>query len=80
MYPITIEELHPGWIVGKERTLVAVPGIYTVGGGNPPEVHHFFASGKRNTAPAAAEKLANGKYKVDLSKLADGDYAVIVVK
>ncbi|MBE6403264.1 MAG: hypothetical protein E7039_06035 [Lentisphaerae bacterium] len=80
MYPITIEELHPGWIVGKERTLVAVPGIYTVGGGNPPEVHHFFANGKRNTAPAAAEKLANGKYKVDLSKLADGDYAVIVVK
>ena len=28
MYPITVRELHGGWIVGEERILMTQPGIY----------------------------------------------------
>ena len=28
MYPITVRELHGGWILGEERILVTQPGIY----------------------------------------------------
>ena len=80
MYPITIEELHAGWIKGRERTLAAVPGIYTVGGSLAPEVARFRADGTRDPNPPKAEKTASGQWSVDLRNLPDGDFAVIVVR
>ena len=79
MYPITIEELHAGWIKGKERTIAAVPGIYTLSGKKPPEVVHFRADGSRNPAPAVPQRSGE-QWTVDLRNLPDGDFAVMAVR
>ena len=79
MYPITIEELHAGWIKGKERTIAAVPGVYTLNGKKPPEVSHFRADGSRNPAPAVPRKSGK-QWTVDLRNLPDGDFAVMAVR
>ena len=28
MFPITVEEIHAGWIKGKERIITKLPGVY----------------------------------------------------
>ena len=79
MYPITIEELHAGWIKGKERTIAAVPGVYTLNGKKPPEVSHFRADGSRNPNPAVPQRSGE-QWTVDLRNLPDGDFAVMAVR
>ena len=45
MFPFTTEELHDGWIKGKERTITAISGKYPVNGQNKPQVMYFDKKG-----------------------------------
>jgi hypothetical protein len=46
MFPITVEELHAGWIKGKERILTLYPGTYSWGDKSAVECHFYDAGGK----------------------------------
>ncbi|MBI4027537.1 MAG: hypothetical protein HY360_21300 [Verrucomicrobia bacterium] len=78
MYPITIEELHAGWIKGKERTITCVPGKYTVGGSKPPKVILFTKEGKKSSSPPEALR-PEGKteWLIDLTQLPAGSAVII---
>ncbi|MBI3921979.1 MAG: hypothetical protein HY318_11230, partial [Armatimonadetes bacterium] len=78
LYPITIEELHSGWIKGKERTITCVPGRYTVGGVGRPEVIVFTEDGTRSQMRAEAKRTV-GAWRVDLTALPTGGIAIIVI-
>ena len=45
MFPFTPEELHEGWLKGKERTITAVSGKFPVNGQNRPQVMYFDKKG-----------------------------------
>jgi len=78
LYPITIEELHAGWIKGRERTITCVSGTYAVGGTQAPAVVLFTKDGKRSPAPPVPTPTAGKpEWTVDLSGLAPGSIAVI---
>lgn len=77
LYPITIEELHSGWIKGKERTITCVPGRYKVKGEGRPEVVLFTKEGKRSQWRAETKRVGGG-WLVDLTALPVGSIAVLV--
>jgi len=76
MFPITIQELHPGWIKGKERTLTCKPGSYRLDGAAKPVALVFDAKGKKQTDQPPMQQ-AGGGWTVDLTKLPPGSIAVI---
>ncbi|MBE6369651.1 MAG: hypothetical protein E7056_05765 [Lentisphaerae bacterium] len=45
MFPFTPEELHDGWIKGKERTITAISGKFPVNGQEKPKVLYFDKKG-----------------------------------
>jgi len=45
MFPFTPEELHEGWIKGKERTITAISGKFPVNGKEKPQVLYFDKKG-----------------------------------
>jgi hypothetical protein len=78
MYPITIEELHAGWIKGKERTITCVPGKYAIGGVKTPQVLLFTKDGRRSLAPPSSmQNAGKTEWTVDLSNLPQGGVVII---
>jgi len=45
MFPFTPEELHDGWVKGKERTITAISGVFPVNGQSRPKVLYFDKKG-----------------------------------
>ena len=41
MFPITVQEIHAGWVAGKERIVTCVSGIFTWKGSRKPEVSAY---------------------------------------
>jgi hypothetical protein len=70
MFPFTPEELHEGWIVGRERVLTCVSGIFPWRHRErPPTVRRFDRRGYEVPADARIEPVRDG-YRVHLA-LAD---------
>ncbi len=79
MFPFTPEELHEGWVRGKERIVTAVSGRYTVAGAKAPRVLYFNERGfeQPNTFPVTGKP---GDWTVEV-KLNDwNEVAIIIVQ
>ena len=76
MFPITVEEIHGGWVSGKERIVTCVSGTFTWKGSRKPGVLVFDLNGR--PVEARAEFIAKaGAWTVSL-KLRDwAEIAVI---
>ena len=77
MFPITVEELHAGWIKGKERILTLYPGTYSWGDKTAVECHFYDASGKEceGTVQTIHDKDGCNSFKVSFPQ---GGAAAIV--
>ncbi|HUT73208.1 MAG TPA: hypothetical protein VM221_00025 [Armatimonadota bacterium] len=56
MFPITPVELHPGWIVGKERIVTCVSGEYRWANRRKPKVLVFDLNGRAVTPQATLQR------------------------
>jgi hypothetical protein len=77
MFPFTTEELHDGWIKGKERTITAISGKFPVNGQNKPQVLYFDKKGfeQPNNFAVTGEP---GNWMVDV-KLNDWNEVAIMI-
>ena len=66
MFPMTIQELHEGYIIGRERTITAVSGTFHRAGERKPEVLVFDITG-RAIIPEAEVKQVAGGWDVELT-------------
>jgi hypothetical protein len=65
MFPITIEEIHAGWIMGKERIVTCVSGTFAWKGSQKPRVLVYDLAGR--PIEARAEFIAkSGGWTVNL--------------
>lgn len=79
MYPFTPVELHPGWLVGKERTITAKSGTFTWSHPGKPVVRLFDLKGHQ--IPAEAKMRQQGKQWQVTLKMDDwNEVAVIEAK
>ncbi|MBQ6474084.1 MAG: hypothetical protein IJJ33_18990 [Victivallales bacterium] len=78
MFPITIEELHAGWIQGRERTIAAVPRVYAVTSVQEPSVAIFSAEGTREKNVPRPIATGSAHWQVDFTTLPSGSIAVII--
>ena len=78
MYPLTIEELHAGWIKGRERLIIGVPGVYDWDGEKAPEVLIFDGDGVKKEAPETVKANGTGHWKVDLSKMPSDGITIVI--
>ena len=77
MFPFTPEELHDGWIKGKERTITAISGKFPVNGQSKPQILYFDKKGfeKSNNFAVTGEP---GNWMVDI-KLDDWNEVAIMI-
>ena len=76
MFPFTPVELHEGYLIGKERTITAISGVYTVGGKKAPLIRRFNLFGN----PAEADCKVSGSpgsWQVEC-KLNDWNEVVVI--
>jgi hypothetical protein len=76
MFPITPVELHEGWIVGKERTVICVSGTYSWFETREPAVLVFDLTGHPVTSRAAVTKKGDS-WQVDLTLKDWAEIAII---
>lgn len=77
MFPFTPVELHDGWLIGKERILTAVSGMYTWNRSEKPVCLVFDLKGRRVTPNV--KMLQNGNtWDVDL-KLSDWKETAVIM-
>lgn len=77
MYPITPIELHQGYIIGKERIITKVSGLFGWGDASPREVHAYDAEGKEAPDFNAPLIEQDGKTYTEL-RIAEGWSAAIL--
>jgi hypothetical protein len=75
-YPITPQELHRGYILGRERILTARSGTFGFGDSGRLEATIFGRDGIRRAVETTIVEQANGSY-CDV-RLADGELAIIL--
>jgi hypothetical protein len=76
MFPFTPVEIHPGWLIGKERTITAKSGTYIWAHKDKPAVLLFDLKGKAKTPDATVTRHKQG-WKVDL-KMSDWHETAII--
>jgi len=77
LFPFTTEELHEGWLKGKERTITAISGKFPVNGQKQPKILYFDCKG----SPKKADFVISGtpgNWVVDV-KLDDWNEVAIMV-
>ncbi|MBI5094854.1 MAG: hypothetical protein HZB26_20745 [Candidatus Hydrogenedentes bacterium] len=79
MYPITPMELHEGYIIGRERIITKVSGLYGWGDAAAHEVHVFDDAGREAEGFSAPQVTVDGKTYTEL-RIAEGWSAAIVRK
>ncbi|MCC6696213.1 MAG: hypothetical protein IT365_11340, partial [Candidatus Hydrogenedentes bacterium] len=79
MFPITPVELHEGYIIGKERIITKLSGLFGWGDTSAHEVHVFDDTGREVEGLAAPSANEDGKTYTEL-RLAEGWSAAIVRK
>ena len=79
MFPLTIMELHSGYIIGKERILTNKSGLFGWGDRSEFEVHVFDRVGKETDKIKVPRVIRNGKAYADL-RVPEGYSAAIVRK
>ena len=76
MYPFTLEELHAGWIKGKERIITKVPGVYGWRGDR--HLHKVYRSDSRGVlVPNEDFSTADTKEVRTELRLAESESAVV---
>ena len=76
MYPFTLEELHPGWIKGRERIITKIPGVYGWDGDRL--LHKVHRSDSRGTlVPNSDFSTADAKGVRTELRLGDLESAVV---
>ena len=79
MYPITPQELHEGWIVGKERIITKRSGLFGWGDQSRHEVHAYDENGRELRNFKAPLVQRNGADFSEL-RLAEGWSAVVIAR
>ena len=78
MYPLTIEELHAGWIKGRERIITGIPGVYEWQGANAPKVLIFNGDGVKKEAPETVKSSGTNKWQIDLTKMPVDGISIVI--
>ena len=78
MFPLTIEELHGGWIKGRERIITAIPGVYDWQGVKAPEVLIFDGDGVKKEAPETVRKQGKNQWRIDLTKMPVDGISIVI--
>ena len=76
MFPFTPVELHEGYLIGKERIITAISGVYTVSGRTAPLIHRFNLFGNP-VEPACKVSGTPGNWQVEC-KLNDWNEVVVI--
>jgi hypothetical protein len=76
-YPFTPIELHPGYVIGKERIVTAVSGYFGWGDASEYEAHCFDRDGKPTDAIRVPRVLRDGKAYAEV-RLPEGCLAILV--
>ena len=76
MFPFTPVELHEGYLIGKERTIAAISGTYTVSGAKAPRISCFDIFGNPTAANCKVTGTANN-WQAEC-KLKDWNEVVII--
>jgi len=77
MFPFTPIELHQGWLIGEERILTKVSGLFGWGDASDFETHIFDRVGKETTEIGAPRIVRDGRTYVEL-RLPEGYSAAVV--
>jgi len=78
MYPITPVELHQGYVVGKERIVTKISGLFGWADASRHEVHVFDDSGKEAAGFSAPQVSKDGNSYTEL-RLPE-DWAAVIVR
>lgn len=78
MFPFTPIELHRGYIIGQERILTKVSGLFGWGDNSDFEAHVFDRTGKEVDTPAVPKVERDGKTYAEV-RIAEG-YSVAIVR
>ncbi len=78
MYPITPVEIHKGYVIGKERIITKVSGLFGWNDNSAHEVHVFDDNGREVKKFSAPTILRNGKTYTEL-RLAE-DYSAAIIR
>jgi len=73
LYPMTVKEIGPGWIVGQERIATVVSGRFPWPGGTVRR-YAYDAKGELLDAPAVVERVEEGEVEV---KVEEGGLVVV---
>jgi len=76
MFPFTPVELHEGWLVGKERIITCISGVYEWNNPEPPCCYLFDLKGRAKENDFKIVKQSNG-YKVEI-KLNDWNEIAVI--
>lgn len=77
MFPITPMELHEGYIIGEERIVTKLSGLYGWGDASAHEVHVFDADGREVAHFDAPLRTVDGKTYTELRLAEDWSAAII---
>jgi hypothetical protein len=77
MFPLTPVSLHPGWVIGAERTVTAVSGAYAWSGDDPPVAKCYGLDGASTACAQAAVSGGAGTWTLDLA-LDDWDQLAVI--
>jgi hypothetical protein len=77
MYPFTPVELHKGYIIGKERILTKVSGLFGWGDDSVHEVHVYDEYGREQKDAKAPQINQNGNNYTELRLAEDWSAAII---
>jgi hypothetical protein len=77
MFPTTPLELHEGYIIGKERIVTKVSGLFGWGDKSRPEVHVFDAEGREVKGFKAPTVTRDGKTYTELRLAEDWSAAIV---
>ncbi len=77
MFPITPMELHGGYIIGRERIITKLSGLYGWGDASEHEVHVFDADGRPVTDFDAPTHTMDGKTYTELRLAEDWSAAIV---